>query len=81
MVWQVWPARFSTCTGTIRTRAFTPLRNGCCDVGDRQTNCEIDRELATGNIEGDRQWYVNGQGQTLVVIRGPVEFEMGSPSR
>jgi formylglycine-generating enzyme required for sulfatase activity len=26
------------------------------------------------------QWYVNGQGQTLVVITGPVEFVMGSPS-
>ena len=26
------------------------------------------------------QWYVNGQGQTMVVIPGPVEFVMGSPS-
>ena len=26
------------------------------------------------------QWYVNGQGQTMVVIPGPVEFMMGSPS-
>ena len=25
------------------------------------------------------QWYVNGQGQTMVVIPGPVEFPMGSP--
>jgi serine/threonine protein kinase/formylglycine-generating enzyme required for sulfatase activity len=25
------------------------------------------------------QWYVNGQGQTIVVIPGPVEFLMGSP--
>jgi serine/threonine protein kinase/formylglycine-generating enzyme required for sulfatase activity len=25
------------------------------------------------------QWYVNGQGQTFVVIPGPVEFVMGSP--
>jgi formylglycine-generating enzyme required for sulfatase activity len=25
------------------------------------------------------QWYVNGQGQTMVVIAGPVEFMMGSP--
>ncbi len=25
------------------------------------------------------QWYVNGQGQTMVVIKGPVEFLMGSP--
>jgi serine/threonine protein kinase/formylglycine-generating enzyme required for sulfatase activity len=26
------------------------------------------------------QWYVNRQGQTMVVIPGPVEFLMGSPS-
>ncbi len=25
------------------------------------------------------QWYVNGQGQTMVVLPGPVEFMMGSP--
>jgi hypothetical protein len=25
------------------------------------------------------QWYVNGQGQTMVVIPGPVEFLVGSP--
>jgi eukaryotic-like serine/threonine-protein kinase len=25
------------------------------------------------------QWYVNSQGQTMVVIPGPVEFVMGSP--
>jgi formylglycine-generating enzyme required for sulfatase activity len=25
------------------------------------------------------QWYVNGEGQTMVVIPGPVEFLMGSP--
>jgi formylglycine-generating enzyme required for sulfatase activity len=25
------------------------------------------------------QWYVNGQGETMVVIPGPVEFQMGSP--
>ncbi|MFL5340508.1 MAG: SUMF1/EgtB/PvdO family nonheme iron enzyme, partial [Gemmataceae bacterium] len=26
------------------------------------------------------QWYVNSQGQTMVVIPGPVEFVMGSPT-
>ncbi len=25
------------------------------------------------------QWYVNGQGQTMVVIPGPVTYQMGSP--
>jgi formylglycine-generating enzyme required for sulfatase activity/tetratricopeptide (TPR) repeat protein len=41
---------------------------------------QIDRDLATGKIEGDRRWFVNKQGQTLVVIPGPVEFLMGSPA-
>ena len=27
----------------------------------------------------NRSWYVNSQDQTLVIIRGPVEFMMGSP--
>ncbi|HUS40837.1 MAG TPA: SUMF1/EgtB/PvdO family nonheme iron enzyme, partial [Pirellulales bacterium] len=36
------------------------------------------RKLATGKPQGDRQWYVNGQGQTLVVIPGPIHFAMGS---
>jgi formylglycine-generating enzyme required for sulfatase activity len=36
---------------------------------------EIDRELATGKVEGSRQWYVNSQEQTLVLVP-PGEFEM-----
>jgi formylglycine-generating enzyme required for sulfatase activity len=31
-----------------------------------------------GRVEG--YWYVNGQGQTMVVIPGPMEFLMGSPT-
>lgn len=27
----------------------------------------------------DRQWFVSGQGHTMIVFRGPVTFEMGSP--
>jgi hypothetical protein len=37
----------------------------------------IRRELA--KVEALPQWYVNGQGQTMVVIPGPVEYLMGSP--
>jgi formylglycine-generating enzyme required for sulfatase activity/tetratricopeptide (TPR) repeat protein len=37
----------------------------------------IRQELARN--KGQRQWYVNGQGQTMVVLPGPVEFLMGSP--
>jgi len=48
-----------------------------------------DQELRAMKVEGIKQklakekpsaqWYVNGQGQTMVVIPGPVEFVMGSP--
>jgi serine/threonine protein kinase/formylglycine-generating enzyme required for sulfatase activity len=38
---------------------------------------EIDEALATGQVEGKRQWYVNRQGQTMVVIPRPGEFLMG----
>jgi formylglycine-generating enzyme required for sulfatase activity len=43
---------------------------------------EIDKSLAKRGAlhpEGGRRWYVNGQGQTFVLIPGPVEFVMGSP--
>ena len=40
---------------------------------------EIDFRLS-GIVQGDRRWYVNRQGQTYVIIDGPVEFEMGSPA-
>ena len=38
------------------------------------------KELVTKDKEKTPpQWYVNSQGQTMVVIPGPVEFVMGSP--
>jgi formylglycine-generating enzyme required for sulfatase activity len=41
---------------------------------------KIDRELATGKVNGKRRWFVTArQGHTLAVIPGPVEFTMGSP--
>jgi formylglycine-generating enzyme required for sulfatase activity len=38
----------------------------------------IDRELA-GQLPTDRNWFVTKQGDTMTVIRGPVEFMMGAP--
>jgi formylglycine-generating enzyme required for sulfatase activity len=32
---------------------------------------------AASSQENNRGWYVNSQGQTMVIVRGPVEFEMG----
>jgi formylglycine-generating enzyme required for sulfatase activity len=40
---------------------------------------DIQQDLAKEKGPGKAQWYVNGQGQTMVVIPGPVEFVMGSP--
>ena len=37
----------------------------------------IGKELAKGKAKP--QWYVTSQGQTMVVVPGPVEFRMGSP--
>jgi serine/threonine protein kinase len=48
--------------------------------GQRERLKKTDRELATGKVEGQRRWYVNGQGQTFTVLPGPVEFLMGSPA-
>jgi len=39
----------------------------------------IDRHPASSAKEGDRGWYVNSRGHTMVVIRGLTGFLMGSP--
>ncbi|WP_165219606.1 bifunctional serine/threonine-protein kinase/formylglycine-generating enzyme family protein [Aquisphaera insulae] len=40
----------------------------------------IDQELAGERISRDRRWYVDHHGSTFVILRGPVEFRMGSPT-
>ncbi|MDZ4850086.1 MAG: formylglycine-generating enzyme family protein, partial [Pirellulaceae bacterium] len=47
-----------------------------------QRDSRLDRittSLTNENEKPSRQWFVNGQGQTMVIIPGPVEFRMGSP--
>jgi formylglycine-generating enzyme required for sulfatase activity len=39
----------------------------------------VRQSLARDKEKTPPQWYFNGQGQTMVVIPGPVEFVMGSP--
>ena len=34
---------------------------------------EIDKELATGKVEGERQWYVNGHGHAMMIPARPSE--------
>ena len=39
----------------------------------------IDKSLTNGKAEAGRHWYVNSQSQTMAVIPGTEEFQMGSP--
>ena len=47
--------------------------------GKEQRENKLKQLLAKEKEKTPPQWYVNGKGQTMVVIPGPVEFEMGSP--
>jgi formylglycine-generating enzyme required for sulfatase activity len=38
---------------------------------------EIDKQFATGRVEGQRQWYLNRQGQAMMLVPRPGEFWMG----
>ncbi|HQR09003.1 MAG TPA: SUMF1/EgtB/PvdO family nonheme iron enzyme [Gemmatales bacterium] len=50
------------------------------DKGQREKRQEeIGKALAKDKEKTLPQWYVNSQGQTMIVIPGPVEFLMGSP--
>jgi formylglycine-generating enzyme required for sulfatase activity len=40
---------------------------------------QLDRQMASSAMRGDRLWYVNRQGHTMVVVPGPAQFLMGSP--
>jgi formylglycine-generating enzyme required for sulfatase activity len=51
------------------------------DKAQREKRLESIRQLlARGKEKTPPQWYVTGQGQTMVVVPGPVEFLMGSPA-
>ena len=48
--------------------------------GHAEKLAEIDaRRRGEKPLTDGRRWFVNSQGQTMVVIEGPVEFLMGSP--
>src|SRR5262249_39616630 len=50
--------------------------------GQQAKVAEIDQGLATGKVEGTRQWYVNRQGQTLVLVPpGKCDTDEGSGRR
>ena len=41
----------------------------------------IDRSLALREVPDSRGWFVDGQGKTFAIVRGPVTFMMGSTSK
>jgi formylglycine-generating enzyme required for sulfatase activity len=41
---------------------------------------KADAGLVGSGASPDRNWFVNGQGQTFSVVRGPVTFLMGAPA-
>jgi formylglycine-generating enzyme required for sulfatase activity/tRNA A-37 threonylcarbamoyl transferase component Bud32 len=41
---------------------------------------KIERQFRESTGERKPQWYLNGQGQTMVCIPGPISFRMGSPA-
>jgi serine/threonine protein kinase/formylglycine-generating enzyme required for sulfatase activity len=45
----------------------------------KEREAAIRRTLAEQGPRAGPQWYVNGQGQTIVVVPGPATFWMGSP--
>ena len=81
----------STSTAMILIPASTGRRNGCCvNGGMRIKSKAIDKELGklplpmlrmdqgeASSKGNNRRWYINSQGQTMVIVPGPVEFEMG----
>jgi formylglycine-generating enzyme required for sulfatase activity len=47
--------------------------------GQEKKVSAISQELRRPEVPKNQRWLVNTQGQTIVVIDGPVKFQMGSP--
>jgi serine/threonine protein kinase/formylglycine-generating enzyme required for sulfatase activity len=46
---------------------------------DQEYKVDETRKHFSHQPPGEHRWYVNGQGQTMVIIPGPTEYWMGSP--
>ena len=66
-----------------RPRPRCPLRRRMAgeDARGRPRGRGVAKSLASPVTTGPRGWYVNGQGQTFAVIRGPVKFTGGAGQR
>lgn len=47
--------------------------------GQEKELATINEQIVATVPQSERHWYVNGQGQTMAVVHGSVEFMMGSP--
>ena len=75
--------RRNGCCGQWKQEAWLKQVNDewAKDKEQREKRLDGIKQLLTKDKEKTPpQWYVNGQGQTMVVIPGPVEFVMGSPT-
>ena len=70
------------CCGSGKRRWLKQINDEWAkDKEQREKRLEGIKQVLTKDKEKTPpQWYVNGQGQTMVVIPGPVEFMMGSPT-
>ena len=41
---------------------------------------QMSRELATSDPVNNRRWYINHQGQSMILFKGPIDSQMGSPA-
>jgi formylglycine-generating enzyme required for sulfatase activity len=79
------PGLHAACEWLLRTWQQGAWLNQVTDewaqgTEEREKRLESIQQSVTRDREkAPPQWYVNGQGQTMVVIPGPVEFVMGSP--
>jgi formylglycine-generating enzyme required for sulfatase activity len=53
-----------------------PRRLNWCQRGELQA---IEDTFKGVEPDGKRGWYINGQGQTMVLFTGPIQFYLGSP--
>ena len=60
---------------TLKWEQELPLKRIDEDLKRRDTSLA----RKGSNPPDGRRWYVNGQGQTMVLVKGPAEFRMGSP--
>ncbi len=64
----------------VRSAAEWLLRTVCgADEAWRQIVTEQGVAQNIASVTDDQTWFVNSVGQTFAVIRGPIEFVMGSP--